>query len=98
MQNITSLHPLADFQGCGVNKFTNDNNLQIINSTFIQGHGLVIEVDRSSASIQTYSALECKDSDPQCCLVGGAMRIITSNAYNYSSDFFNNVALSGGLF
>ena len=94
------IHGLT-FQGCGVNKFTSVKNLQIINSTFIQSHGSAVEVNRSSASIQSVhflsnSALECKDSDPQCCLVGGAMRIITSNAYIYSSVFFNNVALSGG--
>ena len=90
-----------NFQRCGANRFTNVKNLQIYNSTFVHSYGSAVEVNRSNASIQSVSfhsnsALGCKYGDSQCCLVGGAMSIITSNASIYSSVFTNNVALSGG--
>ena len=90
-----------NFQGCGGNKFAKVNDLRIYNSLFVHNHGAALELNRTKATIQNVSflsnsALNCKDSDPQCCLVGGAMRIITSNTTILSSVFTNNVALSGG--
>ena len=58
-------------------------------------------MNRSSAYFQgvsfiSNSAVDCKDSDSQCCFVGGAIRIIISNISIYSSIFTDNSAFSGG--
>ena len=91
-----------NFQGCGGNKFSKMRYLWIYNSKFVHNRGAALELNRSTSAIiqrvlfQYNSALHCKDSDPQCCFVGGAMRILTSNISIYSSVFINNTALSGG--
>ena len=83
-----------NFQGCSGNKFKM-NNLLINMSTFSHNYGAALEVNRTkNASIQNVSfvsnsALDCKDSDPQCYLVGGALRIIISNISIYSSVFID---------
>ncbi len=91
-----------NFQGCGGNKFSKVRYLQIYNSKFVHNRGAALEVNRSTnaiiqhVSFQDNSALHCKDSDPQCCLVGGAVRILYSNVCINSSVFINNTAFSGG--
>jgi hypothetical protein len=89
--NVT-IHGL-NFQGCGGNKFSTVTYLQIYNSQFVRNRGAALELNRSAnATIQDVlfqdnSALYCKNSDPQCCLVGGAVRILTSNVSINSSVF-----------
>jgi hypothetical protein len=91
-----------NFQGCGGNKFSQVGYLQIYNSKFIHNYGAALELDRNTNAIiqhvffQGNSAFYCKDSDRQCCYVGGAIRILSSNVFINSSVFINNTALSGG--
>ena len=61
-------------------------------STFFHNYEAALEVNRTkyaliqNVSFVSNSALDCKDSDPQCCLVGGALRIIiNSNISIHSS-------------
>ena len=91
-----------NFQGCGGNKFSKVRYLWIYNSKFVDNCGAALELNKSSSAkiecvlFQDNSALYCKNSDPQCCFVGGAVRILTSNISIDSSFFVNNTAFSGG--
>lgn len=89
------------FQECQGNKFAMIKRLQINKSAFIRNQRGALELYKTNArllsvSFLSNSALSCTDSDPQCCLVGGALRIITCNVSIHSSVFTDNVALSGG--
>ena len=91
-----------NFQKCGGNRFSAIKVVSIFNSRFIHNSGAAMELKTTSTALirnvffLSNSALSCNEKDPQCCLVGGAMRIQTSNVTIISSVFADNMALSGG--